>query len=199
MKEKNFEVSQALSFGWEKTKANFWLMIGAAFVLVASGMIPSMIFNKTFIWGTNVLAWLLGAVFGVGLIKIILKIEENKKASMDEFFSLTTNQFLDYLVTSLLLAVITIVGFILLIIPGIIFSLKYQFALYLILDKKMKPLEAIKKSGEITKGYLWPLFQLWLASIVIVAIGALLVGVGLLVAVPIVVLAQTYVYKKLVK
>ncbi len=196
MAEKKFQIGQALAWGWAKTKANFWLMVGVALLLVIIGLVPGLLLNRT-IWSSNLLTWVLGSLVGVGLIKIVLKIYEGKAASFNDFFSLTLNQFLDYLLASLMLMVITFIGFILLIVPGIIFCLKYQFALYLILDKKLKPWEAIKQSGRITRGHLGLLFGLWLLSILITLVGLLVFGIGILVAMPVVLLAQTYVYKKL--
>ena len=199
MADAKVNIGQAVSFGWEKTKANFWLMVGIALVLMVIGIVPGMIFTKSFVLGSNLLTWILGSIFGVGLIKILLKIYDNKPVAIEDFFSLTMNQFLDYLLASLMLIVITFVGLILLIIPGIIFSLKYQFTLWLILDKNLRPMAALKESNRITKGHLWNLFLLWLLSILIIIAGCLVFGVGALVAVPVVILAQTYVYKSLVK
>lgn len=197
--KKAFTVGQALGFGWQKTTTNFWLMVGVAAVVILVGAAPSFLLNKNLFWGTNAITWLLGMVVGIGLIKIVLKIYDSKPAAIVDFFSLTWEQFLDYLVASLLLFLITLGGFILLIVPGVIFSLKFQFAPFLVIDKKISPLAAIKKSGDMTKGYLWALFGLWLMSILIIIAGAVVFGVGLFVAVPVTVLAQVYAYRKLLK
>ena len=199
MTEKKFTTGEAISFGWEATKANFWLMVGVAFIVIVIGTCPGMFFNKSMVFGGNLITWILSTILGIGTIKIALKIHDKKSAGMEDFLSLKLNQFLDYLITSFLTCLIVLGGLILLIVPGIIFALKYQFATYLIIDKKMRPIDAIKESGRITKGHLGSLFCLWLMSILIVIAGFIAVGVGLLLAFPVILLAQTYVYKKLVK
>lgn len=197
--KKVLSVGQAIGFGWQKTKTNLWLMMGVAAVVLLAGSAPSFLISKNLFWGTNVVTWLLGSAIGIGLIKIVLKIYEKKAAAVIDFFDLTWEQFLDYLLVSLLLFLITLGGLLLLIVPGVIFALKYQFAPFLVIDKKLSPLAAIKKSGSITKGFLWPLFGLWLMSVLLMAIGVLLFGIGLLLAVPVTIFAQVYAYKRLVK
>jgi uncharacterized membrane protein len=174
-------------------------MVGVAFIVIVIGTCPGMIFNKSMVFSGNLITWILSTILGIGTIKIALKIHDKKSAGMEDFLSLKLNQFLDYLITSFLTCLIVLGGLILLIVPGIIFALKYQFATYLIIDKKMRPIDAIKESGRITKEHLGSLFCLWLVSILIVIAGCIAVGVGLLLAFPVILLAQTYVYKKLVK
>jgi uncharacterized membrane protein len=71
-----------------------------------------------------------------------------------------------------------------------------QFSQYLVIDKNMGPIDAIKKSWSMTKGHTWDLFLLLLVVIVLIAIGAALLGVGLLVTLPISTVAVAYVYRK---
>lgn len=61
----------------------------------------------------------------------------------------------------------------------------------------MGPLEAFKKSGQITKGSRLKLFYLGIIFIGITILGMLALGFGLIVAWPIVSLAGAYVYRKL--
>jgi len=199
MATKKLTVGQALAFGWEKTQVNFGLMSIMALILIIAGLLPALTMGRTLVWGSNFLAWIFGSLLGVGLIKVVLKIYHNQQGTFDDFLSPTLRQFLDYLLVSLLLMLITGIGFILLVVPGVIFSLKYQFAPFLILDKNLRPWAAIKASGRLTRGHLGVLFGLWIMSILIILAGAAVFGVGLLVAVPVVILAQTYAYKQLNK
>ena len=45
-----------------------------------------------------------------------------------------------------------------LIIPGIVISLAWSQALYLLFDKKLNPIDALKESNEKTYGHKWTLF-----------------------------------------
>jgi uncharacterized membrane protein len=94
-------------------------------------------------------------------------------------------------------ALIVIGGFILLIIPGIFFALRLQFTCYLIVDKNLGPVEAVKTSWKITKGNAWNLFFLGILLGLINILGLLCLIVGLFVTVPLTMLATTFVYRKL--
>ena len=84
-----------------------------------------------------------------------------------------------------------------LIVPGVIWAIKYQFFAYLIVDKKMGPWEAIQKSGEMTAGNKGNLFLLGLILALINIAGAICLLVGLFATIPTTMLAIVYVYRKL--
>lgn len=102
-----------------------------------------------------------------------------------------------YFVGTLLQEIIVIVGFILLIIPGVIFATRLQYTSYLIVDKDLGPLEAIKKSWAITKGNTWNLFFFGILLVLINLLGLICLIVGLFITVPLSLLATTFVYRKL--
>ncbi|MSU54403.1 MAG: hypothetical protein EXS48_00995 [Candidatus Staskawiczbacteria bacterium] len=58
----------------------------------------------------------------------------------------------------LLSGIICIVGFILLIIPGIILYIWFSFALYVFVFEDAKGMQALYKSKDLVKGYWWPVF-----------------------------------------
>jgi len=72
-----------------------------------------------------------------------------------------------------------------------------QYFAYFVLDKGEQPMESIKSSFSFVNQHLANIFVLFLGSVVALIIGALLCGVGLLVAVPVVAIAQAYTYRVL--
>lgn len=135
-------------------------------------------------------------ITSIGVIVISLKIVDKKKPEFSDIYS-HYKLLLNYFLGSLLYGVVTLAGFILLIVPGIIWGIKYQYTTYLIVDKKMSPMEAFKKSGQITNGVKLKLFWLGLAFIGVTLLGVLALGIGLIIAWPIISLAGAYVYRKL--
>lgn len=97
----------------------------------------------------------------------------------------------------LLTALIVLAGFILLIVPGFILATVLIFTSYLVMDRNLGPIEAIKESARITKGNRWNLFFLLLALLGINILGLLAVFVGLLVSAPVSLIAMAYAYRKL--
>ena len=78
----------------------------------------------------------------------------------------------------LLVGAIVIMGFILLIVPGIVFSIRLAFVPYLVMDKRLEPVAAVEKSWNMTRGHGWALFRMGLLAIPIFCVGLLLLGVG---------------------
>jgi uncharacterized membrane protein len=104
--------------------------------------------------------------------------------------------FLNYGIVSILSGLLIVVGFFIFILPGLYFMVKLQFVKTLVIDKDLNALDAIKKSWAMTNGNFWGLFLYAIAVVVFNFIGALLLGIGLLVTVPVTVLANIHLYKK---
>jgi len=206
-----FSKSEAIRFGFEKAKQNWKFFIPV--VLIAGlvnfsprvgpqvNWVPEQVFDQTMI-PTILIAivleiayWLLELIIGMGMIAIALKFVDGKKAQLGDL--IITKPLLNYAIASILYGLITILGFILLIIPGIILATRLQYYSYLIVEKNMKPVMALKKSWQITKGATWELFLfgilLWLINIA----GLLALLIGVFISVPTTMLASAYIYRKL--
>jgi uncharacterized membrane protein len=109
------------------------------------------------------------------------------------------HQYVNYLLAYLLIAISAIVGIILLIVPGIIIGIMFGFSCYLVVDRGLGPIEAIKESMRITKGHRWDLFVFVLACLGIMILGFICLFVGILAALPIVMIAGVHAYRTLSK
>ncbi len=81
----------------------------------------------------------------------------------------------------ILTILILIVGFVLLIIPGIILLWRLFLAPYILIDKKTDVMSALADSWNTTKGYAWPIYSILLFSLVL-ALTAVVPIVGGLIA-----------------
>lgn len=68
--------------------------------------------------------------------------------------------------TSLLYGLIVLAGFVLFLIPGLIWSLKYGIGLVSVLDRRLSPLQALRFSAKITYGFKTKLFALYFLVII---------------------------------
>jgi uncharacterized membrane protein len=84
---------------------------------------------------------------------------------------------------NLLVAFIVGVGFLLFVIPGIVFACKLPFVPYLIVDKKMDAVTAVKTSWNMTHGHAMKIFWLGILAFFIALLGLVLVGVGLIISI----------------
>lgn len=194
---KQVEIGKAIGYGWESIKKDFWYFVAiAAIYLVISGIFSSRSTepNQFNIYG--LLSMLIASYLIGGMMKIGLSYFDGKKIAITEMFT-QYQYFFRVLGASILISIIVGLGLILLIIPGIIWGLKYQFAINLIVDKNIGIMEAMRQSAELTKGVKWQLFLFCLGVFGVMILGALVFGVGVLVAFPIVWLADIYIYRKL--
>lgn len=84
------------------------------------------------------------------------------------------------ILAGILTGVIIAVGFILLIVPGIIFACKLAFVPYLIVDRKMEVIAAVKTSWDWTNGHAGEIFLMGLLAIPISIAGFICLGVGII-------------------
>lgn len=91
-------------------------------------------------------------------IGVFLLIKKDYKDEALETFKETKPLFWPYIGLSLLTALLVLCWALLLIIPGIIFSVLYSFAIYAFFFEGKKDMEAIRRSRALAKGYFWPIF-----------------------------------------
>ena len=85
---------------------------------------------------------------------------------------------------ALLIYIMTVIGFVLLILPGIYLSVAYIFTLPLIADKGMDVWEAMELSRKSVTKHWFKVFGLFFLLSIMMALGALTLGIGLIWAVP---------------
>ena len=189
-------VKECLSFGWRTFKARPWFFVGTFLIYaVIQGIMSSIQQNMPGLV-SFLLSLIVSTLLYIGLITIYLKAHADAKAPQyADFWHPGT--FWKYLGASLLLAVIVIVGLILLIVPGIIAALALSFTGYLVVDKGMNPIAALKESARLTKGNRWKLFLLGLAIFGLSILGMIPLFLGLLIVGPVSMLAGVHAYRML--
>ena len=197
-----FVISEALQFGWDTTKSNIGFFIGLLIVAGLIQYVPAIVAaiieadapDLSLI--IRIASYVLSAIIGMGLIKICLRFCDGEKGEFSDLFSCYP-LFFKYLIGSILYGLIVVVGLILLIIPGIIWAIKFQFFDYLIVDKGLGPVDALEKSSEITRGVKWDLFAFGILLVIINILGFLCLVVGLFVTIPVTLVAMAFVYREL--
>ena len=90
-----------------------------------------------------------------------------------------------------------IIPIILIIIPAVYISVRLQFYNYFLLDEESGIIESIKRSADISKGYVGELFLLGAILSIIILISIIPLGLGLIFSIPLSIMATSYVYLKL--
>jgi uncharacterized membrane protein len=141
----------------------------------------------------------LSLIISLGAKKITLDLVDGKSAQLGDLFS-QSKLFWKFLLATVVYAVAIVVGFLLLIIPGVYLSLKYGFFGYVLVDHpELSAMESLSESARLTEGIKWQLFVFSLALIGINILGAIVFGIGLLYTLPVSIMAYTALYRSLTK
>lgn len=192
-----FTIGEALGFAWSKVRKHFWFV-----VLWAAGTVfVSMAFSGGDHRGPgdsilSILGIIVSTFITIGGIRIAIKLLEDKRGGINDFLP-TWEMFWNLFFASALYSIIVCVGLVLLIFPAFIWAPKYSQAMFLVVDKNMGPIQALKESARITMGSKKKLVAYFFASIGVVLLGLIALLVGLFVALPLVMIASAHIYKKL--
>ena len=208
METKNFNFTDVLGYGWRVMKANLWFFVGLGFVwivisyipAVINGILENMVLPEPMFWtfyvAMTILSWVIGIIFGIGLIKIALSFCDEKKPRLVTLFK-ARGCFWRYVGVTILYILIMYGGFILLIFPGVIWAIKFKLCQYFVIDKGLGPIQALKASARTTKGVKLELFGFWIMCILINLAGLACLVVGIFAAYPTVIVASALVYRQL--
>ncbi|KQW46916.1 hypothetical protein ASC77_17100 [Nocardioides sp. Root1257] len=147
-------------------------------------------------WIFSLISWVISMIIGAGIVRAALDITEGKE--LDPKTILTPTKLPEVIVASLLIGVATFVGFILCVIPGLLIMFFTSYTLYFLMDKQeLGAIDAIRASFEFTKNNAGNVILWFLLSVVAWLVGACLCGIGLIVAVPVILIGTAYTYKTL--
>lgn len=86
--------------------------------------------------------------------------------------------YLHIVLANLLVTALIVMGCFALLIPGIIIACRLVFVSYIVMDKKLDPIEAVELSWKLTRGHGWRIFAMGFISIFIILFGLILFIVG---------------------
>jgi uncharacterized membrane protein len=107
-----------------------------------------------------------------------LKYMRDEKADIRGVFAGFQTNYLNIVLANLLVFAIVGIGFVLMIIPGIVFGCRLSFVPYLVMDRGLDPVAAIEKSWSMTRGHGWRIFGMYLLAIPLLIVGLSLLVVG---------------------
>lgn len=199
--EHKFTISEVFSTSWKSLKEQIWVLVGlcigymilsmmlSMFVMPAQGSVVGSII-------VNILLWIFSGIFFLGYLKNIFQALDGEEPQFSAYGQ-QARKIVTYLLTSLLLSIIVMIGTVFLIIPGIYLALRLQYCLPCIVEENTGVIDSLKKSWNITQGHVLKLLLLALTMIGISLIGLILFGIGIFVAVPLIYTMYCYSFRKL--
>jgi uncharacterized membrane protein len=186
------DIGRAVSRGWELVMANAPVLIGGAVlswaISLGLGLIPR-------------LGWLFGPVIGwvlhAGLSYMYIRRIRGEDVQVGDLFAGFNIALANIVLTGLFVTALTAVGVLLCLLPGVYLAVCYIFALPLAIDKRLDFWPAMEVSRRVVHDQWLSMFLFLLVLFFIVCVGALACGVGLIVAVPVVMASLMFVYEDL--
>jgi uncharacterized membrane protein len=205
---------------WQKTKQHFWKLLLAFIILMLIGIVFDVlnpivagVIGRTtgaFIAAIvimEIISGLIQVYFTITFTRMFLDIARDRTVTVRNLFSKVSGfTFWLFVVTTILASLAITIGFIALIIPGIIIALALWMVGYLAIDtpqpegkKKIfkHAIGTLKASWSMTSGYRWRLLVFVIAIVGWNILGLLALGIGVLVAIPFTSLAAVLMYEHL--
>lgn len=210
-----YSAGTAISYGFEKFKANAGPWILAMVILVAVSIalgVASVPFSRSPVADPESLGDVFGPLFSpveivINLVSMVIgymfqalmirgALDETEGAKFEISSAFSRLNIVPVVLLGLLLSVGTTIGLFLCILPGLAFAFFTVFSLPILIDRKVGPIEAIAESFRIVSGNLGNAFVTVLLVIGIIIVATILCCLPLIVAVPITQIAVVYAYKK---
>lgn len=166
MEKSSILFKQSLQF----SKENFWklllVLVLIPFLLQFIIAIPSFVIEKSSSFTVNFLynlssfflIYLVQFTFLIVSIRYVFNKLNNSQYTIKESFSFDKRKIIDLFVLFILIYSIVALGFLALIIPGIILALRFSFSFIPLVIKNKKPLDSLVYSYGLVKGRTTELF-----------------------------------------
>jgi hypothetical protein len=184
----SIDISVALSRGWALVRDNMAVLVGAALLgwLITIGLafVP-------------ILGWIVGFVVVAGLDLMFIRRIRGEDVQIGDVFAGFNIALLDLTMAGLVKWLLTSIGLVLCILPGIYLAVGYVFALPLVIDKKMDFWTAMEVSRRVVHEQWWSTFALVIVLALVALAGFLLCGIGAAITIPVASAALMCVYEDL--
>lgn len=163
-----FTVGSVLSRTFATLMKNPGLFIGLAFVatipeliigFIAPGIVQKIV--------TNVMTLMMQGAIAYGVYRIL---RGSSNVAFGEAFQHGTSRLVPLICAAIIMGVCTFVGFLLLIIPGLILTCMWAVTIPACVVERLGAVDSIKRSSELTSGYRWTIFALYLLLFVILIV-----------------------------
>ncbi len=143
------------------------------------GLASLGIFAAFFALVAMLYAFLVAPVFKYGGDIIFVRAVRKVKPDFEYLIKGFMENYLHIVLANLLVIALIILGMFALIVPGIIIACRLAFVSYIVMDKKLDPIEAVELSWKLTKGHGWQIFFMGFVSFFIMIFGLILMIVGI--------------------
>lgn len=189
-------VGSAIGYGFEKFKQNALVWIGIVLIAaIIQGVLNFVLTSDNFVLSLifSVIVGVVALLIQAALVRGALHEVDGIKPAFGSFFQF--NNVFAIVIAGVLVGIATGIGYILLVIPGLVVTFFTWWTFQFVIDRGDEPIPAIKASAKAIASNGGTIFVLALALFGLNIVGAILIGIGLLVTIPITIIAGTYAYR----
>jgi uncharacterized membrane protein len=177
------KIGEYIKQGWELFKKNAWGYIGFTLVYFLFGLIIQQLDKSAAPLGSVVNIALSGPL-AAGWYIVAFKQLRNRIPEFGDFFK-GFNNYLTFFLISLVAGILIGLGMILLILPGIYLAVAYLFATAFAVSQRMDFWTAMEASRKLITKKWFSFFGFVLVLFLLNFVGALALGIGLFVTIPV--------------
>ena len=157
----------------------------------SAGFFTSLLANSV----VSFVGQVITTIAAAGLLKMAFDVVDGREASLGKMFEGWDK--VQVVVATILVGIATFIGIILCVLPGIAVIIFSAFTTAFVVDRKLGAIDAIKASIDLVKNNFGPAILWMLLAFVCAVVGAIACGVGLLVAIPVILISQAYTVRAL--
>jgi hypothetical protein len=206
-----WDVGDVLGAGWNAISNHWPVLVFAPFVAGLIASIPSFIPvvlllshtvkpNSSEYWTAYAICTTLGLIastfFQVGMTKMYVTAARGQTPEFGDIFS-GGPRFLPMLGATLLAFLAVMLGYVLLIIPGVILAIGLCLTHFYVVDAELGPIDAMSASWNATRGHKLQLFLFGLVAFCVGTLGFMACCLGFYVALPLIMVALATIYLRL--
>lgn len=151
------------------------------------GTVGSLVFE--------IVLFVYGAFVQAATLSGILDIADGRPVTVGSFFR--PRNFGAVILAALLVGLLSGIGYLLCIIPGVVFTFFAMFTIAFVVDRNLPAFEALKASFTTVRSDIGSALLSWLVQALLMVAGIFACGVGILVGAPLALLIQVYTYRRL--
>ncbi len=208
-----FSIGEILSEAWQKVDGAKLKIVGAMLIYIvlaslATGIIslfldaqPYYDVGETFkgVLVDMMIGWLAAPItvpLSLGLLLLGYSRANDEALKIDSIFNYYVLVW-PLVFASILITIITYIGLALLILPGIYLSVAYSFTLPLMVDKGLGIWGAMEVSRQAVTKHWFTIFGVNITLVLLTVLSAIPLGIGLIWTIPLVMIAQGVMYRRI--
>ena len=211
--EYQFSVGEILSEAWERVSGAKLKIVGAMFIYIviaslATAVISLFLDSQPYhdagdtlrgVITDMVVGWIASPItipISIGLLLLGYARANDEELRIEAIFNYYVLVW-PLVFASILITILTYIGILLLVLPGIYLSIAYSFTLPLMVDKKLDIWGAMEVSRQAVTKHWFTVFGVNISLVLLTVLSAIPMGVGLIWTIPLLMIAQGIMYRKI--